>query len=84
MKITRKQFISGGKGELSEPSLFDENEFEVGLLVEMEHTSDKLIATKIVSDHLTEIPNYYSKLISDDLVDEEPALIKAKELGWIK
>lgn len=37
-------------------------ELELGLKVEAEHTSDKKLAREIALDHLTEMPNYYSKL----------------------
>lgn len=40
----------------------DPNELEMGIKIEMEHTDDKKIAFKIALDHLTEIPNYYSRL----------------------
>lgn len=83
MKITRKQFVTGGKGELKDPDSFDFREFEVGKLIEMEHTSDPKIAEGVAKDHLTEDPKYYTKLLSLGVVDEEPALKKARELGLI-
>lgn len=33
-----------------------------GISIEMEHTSDKKVASKIAKDHLFEDPNYYKKL----------------------
>lgn len=51
----------------------DEKELEMGIKVEMEHTSNKQVALKIVLDHLAEISNYY-----DLLAEMED---KAKEMG---
>jgi hypothetical protein len=39
-------------------------EFEMGMKVEMEHTTDKEIAKEIARDHLFEDPKYYTKLSS--------------------
>ena len=40
----------------------DEKELEMGIKVEMEHTTNKEIAKRIALDHLTEISNYYTLL----------------------
>jgi hypothetical protein len=34
----------------------------MGIKVEMEHTTDPLIAKRISLDHLSEIPDYYTRL----------------------
>jgi len=39
-----------------------QDELEKGIKVEMEHTSDFAVATKIALDHLSEDPKYYIKL----------------------
>lgn len=51
----------------------DEKELEMGIKVEMEHTTNKEIAKRIALDHLTEISNYYTLL--KEMED------KAKEKG---
>lgn len=51
----------------------DVAQVEKGIPVEMEHTSNKQVALKIVLDHLAEISNYY------DLLEEMEN--KAKEMG---
>lgn len=38
------------------------DQLEIGIKVEMEHTSDKNVAREIALDHLMELPDYYSKL----------------------
>jgi hypothetical protein len=39
-----------------------EKQLDKGIKVEMEHTTDKEIATEIALDHLVEFPDYYDKL----------------------
>jgi len=41
---------------------FDPKEIEMGIKVEMEHTKDKDEAIEIAKDHLSEIPDYYTRL----------------------
>lgn len=45
-------------------SNFDANELAMGVKVEMEHTNDPAIAKKIAKAHLSEIPDYYTWLMS--------------------
>jgi uncharacterized alkaline shock family protein YloU len=40
----------------------DPEQLKMGIEVEKEHTSDSTIALKITLDHLSEIPDYYSRL----------------------
>jgi len=40
----------------------DPEQLEMGIKVEMEHTSNKDISKKIALDHLAEIPDYYTRL----------------------
>ncbi len=54
--------MEGGIGDDSESSDFDPQQLEMGQQVEMEHTDDPDHALEIVRDHLTEDPEYYSKL----------------------
>ncbi len=37
-------------------------ELEMGIKVEMEHTTNSLLSRKISLDHLAEIPDYYTRL----------------------
>lgn len=41
---------------------FDERELANGIKVEMEHVDDPLIAKLIAKDHLSELPDYYTRL----------------------
>lgn len=40
----------------------DPDELAMGIKVEMEHTSNKVIAERIALDHLSEIKDYYTRL----------------------
>ena len=77
-----KDSIKGGKGDKKSDNDFDPNELEIGSMIELEHTKNKIAAKEIARDHLTEDPKYYSKLIKSGLADEPEALKRAKELGW--
>jgi len=41
---------------------YDAKQLEMGIKVEMEHTSCKLISTRIAMDHLAECADYYTRL----------------------
>jgi hypothetical protein len=78
-----EELIAGGKGSNTKISDLNADELSVGIEVELEHTDDKKIAQEIATDHLTEDPKYYSKLIQKGIADEPRAIEKAKKLGWI-
>jgi hypothetical protein len=74
-----KAFFNQGKGsgktlkdlaELHDVSVESlEKELQKGLKVEREHTSDPKVARKIAMDHLTETPDYYTRLEKAGLAD---------------
>jgi len=45
-----------------EPKEVDLEELHKGIKVEYEHTNDISLAMKIATDHLAEIPDYYTRL----------------------
>lgn len=53
--------LSGGKSPGFKGS-YDPKQVQMGIKVEMEHTTNPLIAEKITKDHLTEIKDYYTRL----------------------
>jgi hypothetical protein len=55
-----------------------EQQLQVGIAVEMEHTKDSNESKKIALDHLKEDPQYYSKLFKAGLIDEPDAINLAK------
>jgi len=55
--------IKDGLADKKKPSDFDQEQLVRGTKVEMEHTSDKNLATEIAMDHLYELgPAYYDEL----------------------
>ena len=54
--------IKGGIADERNPLQFNNIELEKGIKVELEHTSDPMIASEIAMDHLSEDPDYYNKL----------------------
>jgi hypothetical protein len=55
-------------------------EFEMGMKVEMEHTTDKEIAKEIAKDHLFEDPKYYTKLATIETNEDLRNWFKSK---WV-
>lgn len=62
-----KQKLVGGFGDKKSLYDFDPEQVAIGMKVEMEHTNNKIIAAEIVADHLSEDPQYYTKLKGADL-----------------
>jgi len=42
---------------------YDPEELKIGIEIEKEHTNNPKIAERIAKDHLSEIPDYYTRLI---------------------
>ncbi|MBD3227000.1 MAG: hypothetical protein GF329_02345 [Candidatus Lokiarchaeota archaeon] len=57
-----KNRLRGGLADKNCPEDFDPKQLEMGIKVEMEHTSDPEIAKEIAMDHLKEHPRYYDYL----------------------
>jgi hypothetical protein len=68
--LTEVGSLTGGVGDTTAPNNVNTKELSIGLQVEMEHTNDEKIATEIAMDHLTEDPEYYSKLVAAGLAKE--------------
>ena len=71
--VIKADKIPGGLADKKKPSDFDPKKLAAGIKVEMEHTSDRAIATEIAMDHLTEDNDYYEKLAT--IEKAEPTLI---------
>lgn len=65
--------LEGGLADDKTPADFDPEQILMGVKVELEHTNDPMIAMEIALDHLTEIPDYYTRLnkMEDDANAEE-------------
>lgn len=51
-----------GKHDFTPDEKFDQDELRKGIAIEKEHTEYNVIAKLIAKDHLSEIPDYYSRL----------------------
>lgn len=57
--------MPGGRADdMTDDALFDPIQLEKGTRIEQEHTSDPQLAREIARDHLSEIPDYYTRLES--------------------
>lgn len=54
-------FLSEGKSK-GKNNKYDQAQIDMGIKVEMEHTTCPVISEKIAWDHLEEIPDYYTRL----------------------
>ena len=95
---SKKELVKGGEGSRMSikdiakkhnvPTTEIEKQFEIGKIVEIEHTIDKInntegnkkINKEIAFDHLAENPRYYTDLVEAGLIDEIGALMKYVEL----
>jgi hypothetical protein len=66
-----KDFFNYGTAKKLGKKSFDSSKLEKGIKVEMEHTRNKVFASKIAKDHLAENKNYYEWLeIFEKLMDK--------------
>ena len=68
--LTKNIKLSGGVGDNTPTEKVDPNQLSIGIQIEMEHTNDVAIAQQIAMDHLTEDPEYYTKLVKAGLAKE--------------
>ena len=62
--------LPGGVGDNTPSHSVDPVQLSLGVQIEMEHTNDHEIAQEIAMDHLTEDPQYYTKLVKAGLASE--------------
>jgi hypothetical protein len=62
MMMLLRDFFGAGLSVQNKNAVIDPNQLTAGIKVEMEHTTNPLIAKKISHDHLTETSDYYTKL----------------------
>jgi len=80
---THAKFREDGKANEQgvTPAAVDPEELRMGIEVEHEHTPDAETAKRIATDHLAEIPDYYTRL--KRMEDEAKADKTAAEYGFI-
>lgn len=93
-------FLKGGRTNERQLDIatVSPQQLEQGISVEMEHTPDPAVAKKIVLDHLSEIPDYYTRLAkmeteaqgtaaqpapTDDEYEEETAPESVKQSAYM-
>ena len=69
--------LSGGKSK-GDKKPVDPKELAMGVKVEMEHTDNKIIADKIARDHLSEVPDYYTRLAAMEKTALQKAIDKVE------
>lgn len=57
-----KDRLPGGYADGKDITRYDLDQLILGIKIELEHTSNRLIALEIATDHLEEIPDYYTRL----------------------
>ena len=57
-----KDRLPGGYADGRDITRYDLDQLILGIKIELEHTSNRLIALEIATDHLEEIPDYYTRL----------------------
>jgi hypothetical protein len=77
-----KDQLKGGKSDGKDITKYDLKQILMGIKIEQEHTTNKMMALEITMDHLEEIPDYYTRLqdMEEDAEDEmEEAKAKTKK-----
>jgi len=74
-----KDQLKGGKADGKDITKYDLKQILLGIKIEQEHTSNKMMALEITMDHLDEIPDYYTRLIEmEEEAEEEMEEIEIK------
>jgi hypothetical protein len=74
-----KDQLKGGKSDGKDITKYDLKQILMGIKIEQEHTSNKMIALEIAMDHLGEIPDYYTRLIEmEEEAEDEMEEVNAK------
>lgn len=56
------KMLQTGKHQHISDSEYDQKELEEGQIIEKEHTDCPILAKEIAKDHLSELPDYYTRL----------------------
>jgi hypothetical protein len=76
-QLTHRDKIPGGRADDNVPEDFDPEQVKMGIKIELEHTDDPKLAREIALDHLSEIPDYYTRLIEMEKEAESATAAKA-------
>ena len=73
-KLAQKyiECIRGGKGYNFDLNTVDPQQIEIGMKIEAEHSADPIMQKKVLADHLSENPEYYSnEMFQSELQSEQ-------------
>jgi len=68
--------LKGGRADGKPITKYDLQQLLMGIKIEQEHTSNRMTALEIATDHLEEIPDYYTRL--EKMENDAEAEMKAK------
>jgi len=68
--------LKGGRADGKPITKYNLQQLLMGIKIEQEHTSNRMIALEIATDHLEEIPDYYTRL--EKMENDAEAEMKAK------
>ncbi len=71
--------LKGGRADAKEITKYNLTQLMMGIKVESEHTTNKMIALEITMDHLEEFPYYYTRLEKMEKEMEEEQKAKTKQ-----
>ncbi len=76
-----KNSLKGGRADGQPITKYDLQQILMGIKIEQEHTTNKMTALEITTDHLEEIPDYYTRLekMEKDAEAEMEAKSKAEK-----
>jgi len=74
-----KDSMKGGRADGKAITKYDLNELLMGIKVEQEHTTSKMRALEIATDHLEEFGDYYTRLLKMEEEAEKDAEAKKKK-----
>lgn len=74
-----KDKLKGGKADGQAITKYDLQQLLMGIKVELEHTNNRMTALEIVTDHLEEFPDYYTRLLKMEKEAEKEMEAKAKK-----
>ena len=72
-----KERLKVGRADGKDITRYDLDQLIRGIKVEREHTTDRMLALEIATDHLDEFPNYYTLL--EEMEEEAEKALKEKE-----
>lgn len=71
--------LKGGRADGQPITKYALDQLLMGIKVELEHTNNKMTALEIATDHLEEIPDYYTRLLKMEEEAEKELEAKTKK-----